>query len=254
MPSSPEFSTAAVVLAIPLLAALAIDPWFGKRLYQRLERTRDQDSRALTRFYQRIIGLEWLCAALVLAILVLSPGVNPADLGLALPKSGLGPLPDEPSELAGMVVGLLIAAAILWLVFRKLADHPWQAVQAVQAGLVGYQAMLPRTSTERRYAVAVSVTAGVCEELIYRGFLIAFGVGVLGLHPYLAGGIAVLLFGVAHLYQGVAGMLRVTVFGVVMTSLYLSTGSLLLPIVIHAVADVMSLVVLRRGLRTAEAT
>jgi uncharacterized protein len=245
---APEFSTLAVILAVPLLAALAVDPWFGRRLYQRLEQSRDHDSRALTRFYQRIIGAEWLCAALALATLVLSPGVALADFGLALPATGAGPLPDEPSELAGVAVGLLLAGAMLWFVFRKLAGEP--AIAGLwQAGLGTFLAMLPRTSTEGRYAVAVSVTAGICEELIYRGFLIAFGVGVLGLHPYVAGGVAVVLFGVAHLYQGAAGMLRVSVFGVAMTGLYLSTGSLLLPIVVHALGDIVSLVVVPRRLQ-----
>jgi uncharacterized protein len=243
---SPEFSTAAVVLAIPLLVVLAIDPWFGKRLYQRLEQRRASDGRALTSFYRRILGAEWACAAVVVAIVVLSPGSEPSDFGLVLPGGVLDALPVGPSELAGAVVGLLLAGTLLGLAFRKFAGsnlEPWRA------SLSTFEAIIPATPTERRYAVAVSVTAGICEELIYRGFLIAFGVGAVGLHPYLAGGVAVVLFGAAHFYQGWSGMIRVTVFGVAMTGLYLGTGSLLLPILLHAVGDLVSLVVMPRLLQ-----
>lgn len=243
---SPEFSAVAIVLAIPLLAALAVDPWFGKRQYQRLERRRARDSRALAGFYGRIVLAEWVCAAVVLAIIALSPGSALSDFGLVLPEGTLDARPVELAELAGTVVGLLVAGAVLALLFRKL---PGSGLDVWRASLNAYQAMIPTTRTESRYAVAVSVTAGICEELIYRGFLIAFGVGALGLHPYVAGGVAVVLFGVAHYYQGWSGMIRVTVFGIAMTGLYFNTGSLVLPIVIHAVGDFVGLVVMPRWLQ-----
>ncbi|GAB3426419.1 CPBP family intramembrane glutamic endopeptidase [Flindersiella endophytica] len=249
MQISPEFSTVAIVLAIPLLAVLAIDPWFGKRLYQRLEQRRAYDSKALTGFFRRIIGAEWACAAVVVAIVALSPGSALSDFGLVLPSRALDVLPAEPSELAGTVVGLLVAGAILPFVFRRIAGS---GLELWRAGLSTFEAMLPATRSERGYAVAVSVTAGICEELIYRGFLIAFGVGAFGLHPYFAGGIAVVLFGIAHFYQGWSGMIRVTVFGIAMTGLYLGTGSLFLPMLIHAAGDLVSLVVMPR-LRQAKA-
>jgi membrane protease YdiL (CAAX protease family) len=246
MTITPEFSVPAIVLAIPVLAALAIDPWLGKRMYQRLEQRRDHDGQALNRFYGRILLAEWACAAVIFAIIALSPGSTPADFGLMFPTSALDSLPNEPSELAGMVVGLLVAGVVLALVFRKFSGS---LLETWRISLSTFQAMIPRTRTERGYAAAVAVTAGICEELIYRGFLIAFGVGVFGLHPYVAGGVAVLLFGVAHLYQGWSGVVRVTVFGIAMTWMYLRTGSLVLPIVIHAVTDLMSLVVIPRWLQ-----
>jgi membrane protease YdiL (CAAX protease family) len=246
MEISPEFSTLAVALSIPLLAALVVDPLAGGRMYRRLERSRDHDSRALSRFYWRIIGLEWACAALIAGIIAVSPGAAPSDFGLALPGLSLE-LPVEPSEIAGAAVGLLFAGAIFWFVLRKIGTPFIDGFLALQrAGLDGFKAMLPRTAGERRLGVAVSVTAGICEELIYRGFLIAFGTGVLGLNPYVAGGLAALLFGAAHLYQGWPGMIRVTCFGILMTALYLRTGSLLIPIAIHAIGDIVSLVVMPR--------
>lgn len=245
---SPEFSTLAVALSMPLLATMVVDPLLGKRMYDRLEQRRKHDSQALTRFYGRIIGLEWACVAVVAVIIAVSPGAVPSDFGLTLPAKWftVEVLPYEPSAIAGGVAGLLLVSVIALLIHRKLAKAGVGSAGGIkalqQAGLDTFRAMLPRTPAERRLAIAVAVTAGICEELIYRGFLIAFGVGVLGLHPYVAGGLAALLFGAAHLYQGWLGMIRVTCFGVLMTGLYLSTGSLLIPIVIHAVGDIVSLV------------
>jgi len=61
--------------------------------------------------------------------------------------------------------------------------------------------MVPRDSHERRLWMGLSLTAGLCEEVLYRGFLIWY------LRMLLPGMAAVLLaaivFGVAHRYLGV---------------------------------------------------
>ena len=46
-----------------------------------------------------------------------------------------------------------------------------------------------------------------------------------------------MLFGLAHWYQGRLGMLATGVLGAVLTQLYLTTGSLLLPMVLHVLID-----------------
>jgi PadR family transcriptional regulator PadR len=152
MTISPEFSTPAIVLAVPVLAALAIDPWFGKRMYQRLEQRRGHDGQALNRFYGRILLAEWACAAVIFAIIALSPGSTPADFGLTIPTSALDSLPNEPSELAGMVVGLLVAGVILALVFRKFSGG---LLETWRISLSTFEAMI-----RRRCVRAASVRRG----------------------------------------------------------------------------------------------
>ena len=44
-------------------------------------------------------------------------------------------------------------------------------------------------------------------------------------------------FGLAHWYQGRLGMLTTGAAGAVLTQLYLTTGSLLLPMVLHVLID-----------------
>ena len=74
------------------------------------------------------------------------------------------------------------------------------------------------------------------EELLFRLALPALLFGVLGGIPGagpLAFGIAALLFGALHLYQGPLGILFAFILGLLFTALYIVTGSILAPIALH---------------------
>jgi len=98
--------------------------------------------------------------------------------------------------------------------------------------------MLPHSRAEYRWFLALSATAGVCEELLYRGYLTWF------LSPWLGVGGAfaavVALFGIGHAYQGRRGAVRATVAGAVMSAVVLLTGWLLPAMIIHAMVDASS--------------
>src|SRR5262249_15242874 len=79
------------------------------------------------------------------------------------------------------------------------------------------------------------VTAGICEELLCRGFMIWY----LGhwMSPWVAVVVASVPFGLAHLYQGPKGAVRTGMVALVIGSLYVATGSLLWPMIVHAAVD-----------------
>jgi membrane protease YdiL (CAAX protease family) len=107
-------------------------------------------------------------------------------------------------------------------------------------------ALLPRTEGERRLFAALAVTAGICEEVLFRGFLLFYLQEVFpGLE--VAGAVAVssIVFGLAHLYQGAVGTLMTGLFGAAMAILYVVSGSLVLPILLHALLDLRILLVYR---------
>lgn len=60
--------------------------------------------------------------------------------------------------------------------------------------------------------------------------------------------VAAVAFGLAHAYQGRAGIVLTGVLGGVMAALYLGTGSLLLPVLLHAAIDLRFLLVPTRAL------
>jgi membrane protease YdiL (CAAX protease family) len=94
---------------------------------------------------------------------------------------------------------------------------------------------------------AVAVTAGVAEEVVFRGFLVVYLTEVV---PQTSLGVAMVvssvLFGLAHTYQGAIGVLLTGLAGYWLAGLFVVTGSLLLPIVVHALIDLRLLLVLPR--------
>lgn len=72
--------------------------------------------------------------------------------------------------------------------------------------------LMPRSGTERAFFMVVSASAGLCEEFVYHGFLLAGLAAWLG-NGWVAALVANLAFGVLHGYQGQAGMLRAGLMG-----------------------------------------
>jgi membrane protease YdiL (CAAX protease family) len=112
---------------------------------------------------------------------------------------------------------------------------------------------LPATVLERRWFAALSVTAGFCEELLFRGFLLRY-LHTWPLHLGLAWTvvIATVVFGMHHLYQGRSGVISTSLGGLVFAAILLVTGSLLAGMIFHTLADLSLLLYWRpRTLRSA---
>jgi membrane protease YdiL (CAAX protease family) len=97
--------------------------------------------------------------------------------------------------------------------------------------------LLPRTGRERAAFVALAVTAGVGEELAYRGYVISVLAGLLG--PVGAAVLSSVVFGVLHAYQGPLGVARTAALGGLLAWGFLASGSLWPPIAAHALLDVV---------------
>jgi uncharacterized protein len=220
------------------------EPVVGHVLHRRFEGRLRTDDGARRSFYGRLLVLEWGLAALALVVWLSAPGVDAAAVGLRWPQSWPGPIAVAATVLVlGFVVVSTRALRSGGLARAAEMRRPGEgrhAEPAVHATL----ALLPRTTAERRLFTLVGVTAGVCEEWLYRGFLLAVVAAVAGGLPtpvLVATG--ALAFGLAHAYQGVAGTVTTGVLGGVMAGLYLGTGSLLLPVVLHALIDLRFLLV-----------
>jgi len=139
---------------------------------------------------------------------------------------------------AWLAYGLVAAITLLFAQqLRKVAALP-AVRERLRPRLQALDPMLPHSPAEFRTFLALSVTAGICEELLFRGMFIwtlqpwigTWGAGILG----------AILFGVAHSYQGRDGAIRAGVGGVVMTAVYLVSGSLIPGMVLHAIVDIGS--------------
>ena len=115
----------------------------------------------------------------------------------------------------------------------------------------GVFAMLPRNGREMRLTAALSVNAGIGEEFVFRVLLPMSIVIVTGSLP-LGLGVAFLLFGGAHGYQGVTGVITTSLVGLFFLVIYFCTGALWLVIVLHILTDIRGLVILPLILKWSE--
>src|SRR4029077_13742463 len=99
-------------------------------------------------------------------------------------------------------------------------------------------ALIPHTSGEYRLFVPLAVTAGICEEVLFRGYLIWVLQLVIGLIP--AAIVSMVVFGLGHGYQGGKFGFRAAIAGVAMGVLALVTRSLLPGMLLHAAIDLGS--------------
>jgi uncharacterized protein len=104
--------------------------------------------------------------------------------------------------------------------------------------LVPLRFFLPATPNERGWFVVLCVTAGICEEVLFRGFLMRYLYNSplqLGLLPAIL--VAAMVFGTHHFYQGVKGFVSTSIGGFIFAGILLVTGSLWAGMVYHAAAD-----------------
>jgi membrane protease YdiL (CAAX protease family) len=153
------------------------------------------------------------------------------------PIAALGFVAIDGIELWGGVAALAVLTIVFiiaWQLAKRLNDED-RAKQTAGLGSLIY--FLPHSRRELRYFYAVSITAGVVEEIVYRGFLIwYFG---MFMPLWLAVLVSSIGFGLAHSYQGLGGVLKVCVIGLIFAALYILTGSIIIPIIAHMIVDVL---------------
>ncbi|MFL6139876.1 MAG: CPBP family intramembrane glutamic endopeptidase [Frankiaceae bacterium] len=187
-------------------------------------------------FYRRTLARQWLLTGVVV-LAVLASGVAPGDIGLAVHLRAALSLAPEVAEL---VVVALLVALVLRRQARRRPDRAW-----AERLLRPVAALLPRTAPERRAFAVLAVTAGITEEVLYRGIVTLWFAQTwpwLGLGGALAA--SSVAFGLAHSYQGRAGMLLTGGAGYALGVMYAATGSLLVPMLVHAFIDLRVLLVL----------
>lgn len=103
--------------------------------------------------------------------------------------------------------------------------------------------LLPRTPVEFLLWVLISLSAGICEEFVFRGYLQRQFFALTG-SDAAAITLQAILFGAGHVYQGYRGVITITIYGALFGVLSVYRGSLRPGMIQHFLQDT-SAVILR---------
>ncbi|AMV29700.1 CAAX amino terminal protease self- immunity [Gemmata sp. SH-PL17] len=205
-------------VAVPLYDYVISWPAYRRQL-------RVDPVRAKTRFWALSIGWLWVLVAIGF-VLWLSNDRSWTSLGFSVPNGWRLWV-----SVALILLLLAYAAQTIVTVARNSAAR---ASVREQIGELTTDIM-PRTRAELYWFGGVALTAGFCEEFLFRGYFIwAFApwIGWWG-----AAAVSVLVFAVLHAYQGWSGVLRVGILGVFFALVVAIFDSLWPAIALHVLVD-----------------
>jgi len=137
-----------------------------------------------------------------------------------------------------LYLGVALAAIVTAMLLRqnvKIRALSPDDLHRLTPKFTDVEFIIPRSPREYRWFQALSVTAGVCEELLYRGFLTWVVAAYVGTWAALF--IVAVMFGLGHAYQGPTGIVKTGVVGLVLGCIVLASGWLIPAMIIHAMID-----------------
>jgi membrane protease YdiL (CAAX protease family) len=208
-----------------LLLLVVVQPVSGALAFKRFVAAGAGTDRV--RLYNRTLALEWVALAVLSGGWILLDR-SAASLGFVAPGG------------TGFWGGTLLVLLLVILLIRswRSARTMGQAERSKQVAALGKLVhFLPRTGRDLRHFAALSTTAGIVEEILYRGYVLWY----LSLYLPLWGAVIAssAAFGIAHSYQGFAAALRTGVVGIAFAILYIMSGSIWLPIIAHSAIDIL---------------
>lgn len=232
---------AAAIWLLIVLAGVAVWTVNDTRQYQSFRRETESGPRRAFYWRWTIQSLVFLTGASLISLAL----IGRFDALVALPsefapfasalqsdtRSGSGSADQRLGMVLGFSIGMLIFIAITK---RRLAKMVMPVIGDIEP-------LIPRNTAEMLAALPLCLNAGFSEELFFRLTLPLLLTTVTG-SVAISWGVATLVFGLIHWYQGWTGVLATTLMGGVLTVVYLKTGSIASAMLMHAFSDVIALI------------
>lgn len=211
---------------------------------------------------QQSIIISWNVFVLivVLAIATFAP-VWPTELGAAagiiLSRIGAPAWRRElglrkPARVVATVAGGVLGGIVLFFFVKLFLQHLCEIVTHTQRNLSAFDFARGHLLEEIPLIMRTAITAGVCEEIIYRGTVISRLEAIFRSNKITQCAILFLsatIFGAAHAYQAPAGILVTGIIGLLFGFVYLGCGRLLWTVILmHTIYDLLALTAISSNL------
>jgi len=179
------------------------------------------------KLYRSVILFDWVLAVLAFDVLM-GQELDLEWVGFDFVGSGV---------FLGWCLALAVGSVVIVTFVHWLEARGW-----LRPGLRGFR-LVPETRSERLACVLLlAPSVGFCEELLYRGYLMAELPSWLHANPLASSwALSSLAFGLAHIDQGFGGVVRATMLGALWTCPVMHSGTLYPSMVVHAVYDAVVL-------------
>ena len=188
--------------------------------------------------YLKIIAYLWGRAVLVV-IMCLIGGISLADIGFR-------PMAFNHNIWFTVITLVIGGLAFVYFIYELMAslasiNFKEQIKEQYANDSQGDLSMLPRTGKEKRLYSLIAVSSAICEETVYRGFLLFLLLELFpGIPIFLIFSITFVTFGVAHLYKGMKGIIEAGLMAIVFMGLLIVTDSLIFVMLLHFIVNFSS--------------
>jgi len=214
------------VWAIFLVLGVVL-PWRGRVRMKKLLAKPLVTAEERLALYASTIAFQW-CAVAIVAWRAWAHHFTAAQLGLLFH--------DKPHTILASFVGALTIAALQWLNLRRVGKIPRESRGRLQPMA---ERILPQSLVELLPYLALAITAGLCEEFLYRGFAMAVPAQV-GLKSWAVVLLSSILFGLAHSYQGRGGVVMTFLIGLILGTSRIVYDSLVPAMLWHSAVDIVA--------------
>jgi len=211
-----------------ILVLFLVQPIHGWLSFQRyLKKIAAGEPANRPRLYRETQILEWGFLAVLLAVF----------FGLSRDMSTLGFVSAGGTGF-WICAGLIAVGSVALILSTKSSRQLSQSERDKQRASLGDLGhFLPQNDEDLASFYRVSVTAGIVEEIVFRGFVLWYLTFFMPIWPAVL--VSSVAFGLVHGYQGLGGIMRTGLVGLAFGALFVFSGSIWLPIIGHILVDVL---------------
>ncbi len=176
------------------------------------------------KFYYANGGVLWIGVFIVVVLWIIARR-SFVDLGLQWPYMDV---------LVWSLTGLFIIAYIIETISEL-------KIEGSEDEVIKSAPFLPKNWSEFFSYLFLAFSAGICEEVVYRGFMVNYLMSVFE-DPIIGFNMAVIfpaiVFGVVHMYQGMKSVLKISIMSLLFSTIFIFSQSLLIVVVLHSAVDI----------------